>query len=217
LATSDDEVDLAVGLLKHTIGVAPFGRWRWSSFLPVVVVVIVVVLATSVISSVVALVIVAIITTITPVVITPVVTVIATVVVVSVIAAVVATIITSIPIIVATIGPAIMVISSIRLAVTVVETLATVPVIVVVAPGLLGGRRYSNGALQLFALFHGVLSVSVKLALVVHDHVVVTFEEGGRSWRIRHIGLARSLARPGASIVVVFSVEVMHDRVLSVN
>jgi hypothetical protein len=85
LATSDDEVDLAVGLLKRAIGVAPFGRWRWSSFLPVVVVVIVVVLATSiimsVISSVVALVVVAVITTITPVVVTHVVAIIATVVI----------------------------------------------------------------------------------------------------------------------------------------
>jgi uncharacterized membrane protein len=67
LATSDDEVDLAVGLLKCAIGVATFGRWRWSSFLLVVVMVIVVVLATSVISLVVALVVMAIIMTITPV------------------------------------------------------------------------------------------------------------------------------------------------------
>jgi hypothetical protein len=62
-----------------------------------------------------------------------------------------------------------------------------------------------------------VLGVAVDLALVVHDHVEVAFEEGGRSWRICHIGLARSLAGPGASVVVVFSVEVVHDRVLSVD
>jgi hypothetical protein len=171
----------------------------------------------SVISSVVALVVVVIITTITLVVVTPVIVVIATVVVASVIAAVVAVIITLVPIIVARIGPAITVISLIRLMVTVVETLATVLVVVVVAPGPLGGRRDSKGALQLLALSHGVLSVAVKLALVVHDHVEVTFEEGGRSWWIRHIGFARSLAQPSASVVVVFSVEVVHDRVLSVD
>jgi hypothetical protein len=221
LATAEDEVDLVVGLLKCAIGVAPFVWWRWSSFLPVVVVVIVVVLVssiiTSVISSVVALVVVAIITTITFVVVTPVVAVIATVVVTSVIAVIVAVIITSIPVIIARIGPAITVILSTRSTITVVETLATVLVVVVVAPGPLGGGRDSKGALQMLALSHGVLSVAVKLALVVHDHVEVTFKEGERSWWICHIGLARSLARPGASVVVVFSVEVVHDRVLSVD
>jgi hypothetical protein len=171
----------------------------------------------SIIASVVALVIVTIITMITLVVVTPIIAVIATVVVASVIAVVVAAIITLIPVIVARIGPAVTVISSIRSTIMVVEALATVPVVVVVAPGLLGGRRDSKGALQLFALSHGVLSVAAKLALVVHDHVEVAFEEGGRSSRIRHIGLARSLARPGASVVVVFSVEVVHDCVLSVN
>jgi hypothetical protein len=73
LATADDEVDLAVGLLECTIGVAPFGRWRWSSFLPIIVLTIVVVLATSIvpwiISLVVALVVMAVITTITHVVV----------------------------------------------------------------------------------------------------------------------------------------------------
>jgi hypothetical protein len=119
--------------------------------------------------------------------------------------------------IVARIGPAITVISSIRSTVTVVEALATVPVVVLVAPGSLGGRLDSKGALQLLALPHGVHGIAVKLALFVHDHVEVTFEESGRSWWIRHIGFARSLARPGASVVVVFSVEVMHDRVSSVD
>jgi hypothetical protein len=221
LAIANDEVDLAVVLLKHTIGVAPFGRWRWCLLLPVIIMVIVVVLAVSVItliiSSVVALVTMAIITTITPVVVTPVVAVIATVVVASVIAVVVAAIITSIPIVIARIGPVVTVISSIRSTVTVVEALATVLVIIVVAPGPLGGRRDSKGALQLLALPHGVLSVMVELALVVHDHIEVTFEEGGRSWWIRHIGFARSLERPSASVVVVFSVEVVHHRILSVN
>jgi hypothetical protein len=151
------------------------------------------------------------------VVVTSVVAVIATVVVAAVIASVVATIITSIPIIVARIGSAITVISSIRSTVAVVEALATVPVVVVVAPGPLGGRRDSKGVLQLLALPRGVLSVAVKLALVVDDHIEVTFEEGGRSWWIRHIGLARSLVRPGASVIVVFSVEVVHHRILSVD
>jgi hypothetical protein len=62
-----------------------------------------------------------------------------------------------------------------------------------------------------------VLGVAVKLALVVHDHVEVTIKEGGRSWWICHIGFAGSLARPCASVVVVFSVEVVHHLVLSVN
>jgi hypothetical protein len=221
LAIANDEVDLAVVLLKHAIGVAPFGRWRWCLLLPVVIVVIVVILATSVITliilSVVALVTMAIITTITPVVVTLVVAVIATVVVASVIAAVVVAIITSIPIIIAKIAPVITVTSSIRSTVTVVKALATVPVVVVVAPGPLGGRRDSQGALQLLALPHGVLSIAVELALVVHDHIEVTFEEGGRSWWIRHIGFARSLELPSASIVVVFSVEVVHHRILSVD
>jgi hypothetical protein len=221
LATADIEVDLEVGLLECTIGVAPIGWWRWSPFLPIIVLAIVVALVTSIvawiISSVIALVVVAIITTITPVVVSPVITAIATVVVASVIAAVVAVIITSIPIIIARIGPVITIISSIRSTVTVIEALATVSVVVVVAPGPLGGRRDSQGALQLLTLPHGVFSIAVELALVVHNHVEVTFEEGGRSWWIRHIGFAGSLARPGASIVAVFSVEVMHPRVLSVD
>jgi hypothetical protein len=179
----------------------------------VIVVVLAMSIITSIISSVVALVLVAIIPTITPVVVTPVVAVIATVVVTFVIAAV----ITSIVVLVAWIGPAITVISSIRSTVTVVETLATIPVVVVVASGPLGGKWDSRGVLQLLALPHGVLSITVKLALVVHDHVEVTYEEGGRSWWIRHIGFSRSLARPGASIVVVFSVEVVHHRILSVD
>jgi hypothetical protein len=62
-----------------------------------------------------------------------------------------------------------------------------------------------------------VLGIAVELALVVHDHIEVTFKEGGRSWWICYIGFTRSLARPSASIVVVFSVEVMHYRILSVD
>jgi hypothetical protein len=206
LATADDEVDLAVGILECTIGVAPFGRWRWSSFLPIIVLAILVVLAMSIV-----------VWIISPVVAPVVMAVIATVVVAPVIATVVTTIITSIPIIVARLGPAITVISSIRSTVTVVEPLAAVPVVVVVDPGPLGGRRDSKGVLQLLAPPHGVLGFTVKLALVIHDHVEVTFEERGRSWWIRHIGFARSLARPGASVVVVFYVEVVHHHVLSVD
>jgi hypothetical protein len=145
-----------------------------------------VVLATSIvawiISPVVVLVVMAIITMITPVVDSPVIAVIATVVVAPVITAIVVAIITSIPIIIARIGPVITVMSLIRSTVTVLEALATVPVVVVVAPGPLGGRRDSKGALQLLALPHGVLGIAVKLALVVHDHVEVTFEESRRSW-----------------------------------
>jgi hypothetical protein len=217
LATSDDEVDLIIGLLERTIGVDPFGRWWWSPLLPVVVMGTVVVLATSIITSVVLSVVVMIITMITSVVVAPVVAVIVMVDVAPVIAAVVAAIITSIPIIIARIGPAITVISSIRSKITIVEQFTTVSVIVVVASGLLGGRRDSKGALQLFALPHGVFSVAVELALVVHDHIEVTFEEGGRSWWICHIGFARMLTRPGTSIVMIFSIEVVPHRTLSVD
>jgi hypothetical protein len=62
-----------------------------------------------------------------------------------------------------------------------------------------------------------VLGVAVELAVVVHDHIEVTFEEDGRSWRICYVGFAGSLARPGASIIMVFTVEVVHYRVLSVD
>jgi hypothetical protein len=101
--------------------------------------------------------------------------------------------------------------------VTIVKALATVAIVVAVASGLLGGRWYSKGALQLLALCHGVLGVAVELALIIHDHIEVTLKEGGRSWWICHIGFARSLARPGASVIMVFSVEVVHYRVLRVN
>jgi hypothetical protein len=221
LATSNDVVDLAVGLLECTIGVAPFGRWWWSPLLAVVVAGTVVILATSIItpvvSSVVVTTIMAIITTISSVVVEPVVAVVVTIVVMSVIAVVVAAIISSIHIVIARIGPAVTVISSIRSTVTIVEALATVTVVVAVASGLIGGRWDSKGTLQLLALPHGVLGVAVKLALVVHDHIEVTFEEGGRSIWICHIGFARSLARPGASVIMVSSIEVMHYRILRVN
>jgi hypothetical protein len=221
LATSNDEVDLAVGLLECTIGVALFGRWWWSSLLPVVVAGTVFVLATSIITSVVSSIIVTIITaiimTIASMVVTPIIAFIAMVVVAPVITAVVAAVITSIPIVIARIRLAITVISSIRSTVTIVEGLATVAVVVAIASGLLGGRWDSTGTLQLLALPHGVLGVVVELALVIHDHIEVTFEEGGRSWWIYHIGFARSLARPDASIVMVFSIEVIHYRVLRVD
>jgi hypothetical protein len=171
----------------------------------------------SVISPVVATIIMAIITTITSVIVAPVVAVIATVVVAPVIAAVVAAVITPIPIVVARIGPTITVILSIRSTITIVEALTTVPVIVVVASSLLGSRWDSKSVFQLLTLPHGVFSVVVELALVVHDHFKVTFQEGGRSWWICHIGFARTLVRPGASIVMIFSVEVVHHRILIVD
>jgi hypothetical protein len=221
LATSDNEVDLAVGLLERTIGVAPFGRWWRSLLLAVVVAGTVVIPATLIITPVVSLVVVmiitAIITTITSVVVTPVVPVVTAIVVTSVIAAVVAVIVTLILVIIARIGSTVVVISSIRSTVTIVEALTTIAVVVVVAPGILGGKWYSKGTLQLLALPHGVLSVAVELALVVHDHIEVTLEEGGMSWWICHIGFSRSLVRPGASVIMVFSVEVMHYRILRVN
>jgi hypothetical protein len=59
--------------------------------------------------------------------------------------------------------------------------LVTILVAVVVALGLLGFGGYSKGTLQLLALPHGMFGVALELALVVHDHVEITFEEGGRS------------------------------------
>jgi hypothetical protein len=52
-----------------------------------------------------------------------------------------------------------MVISFIRSTVTIVEALTTAPVVIVVASGLLGGRRGSKAALQLLAHPHVVFSV----------------------------------------------------------
>jgi hypothetical protein len=53
LATSDDEVDLVVGLLECTIRVSPFGWWRWSPLLAVVVAGTVFILTMSIITPVV--------------------------------------------------------------------------------------------------------------------------------------------------------------------
>jgi hypothetical protein len=57
----------------------------------------------------------------------------------------------------------------------------------------------------------------VELALIVHDHVEVTFKEGGRSEWIGRIDLTGSLSRLAATINVVFSFEVVHHRVLSID
>jgi hypothetical protein len=62
-----------------------------------------------------------------------------------------------------------------------------------------------------------VLGIAAELALVVHDHIEVTFKKGRRSWWICYVGFAKSLARPGASVVVIFSIEIVHYRVLSVE
>jgi hypothetical protein len=115
-------------------------------------------------------------------VVTPVASVIAAVVVSPVIAVIVAVIVTSTHVIIARIGSLIAEITSIRSTVTVAEALSAVPVIAGVALGLLGVGQHPKGTLQLLALPHGMLGIAVKLALVVHDHVEVTFEEGGWSW-----------------------------------
>jgi hypothetical protein len=62
-----------------------------------------------------------------------------------------------------------------------------------------------------------VLGITVKLTLIVHDHIEVTFEEGGRSWWVCYVGFTGSLARPGAYVVVIFSIEIVHYRALSVD
>jgi hypothetical protein len=130
---------------------------------------------------------------------------------------VIVAVVTAIPIVVALIGPAVTVITSIRSTVTVVEMLVTVLVVIIIALTICGVGGYSKGMLQLLALPHGMFGVVVELALVVHDHVEVTFEEGGRSWWICHVSFARLLSQPISSIVMIFSIEVMHYRVLSVN
>jgi hypothetical protein len=178
---------------------------------------VVVVLAMSIITPIISVVTVLVVMAITLAVVTPVIVVVSTIVVTPIIAAVVAAIITSIPVVFVTIGPAVMVITSIRSTVMVVEALVTISVVVVAALGLLRLGGYSEGTLQLLALPHGVFGVAMELALVVHDHVEVTFEEGGRYWWIRHVGFVRSLARPVSSVVVIFTVEVVHHRILSVN
>jgi hypothetical protein len=55
-----------------------------------------------------------------------------------------------------------------------------------------------------------VLGVTVELALIVHDHTEVTFKEGGGSWWIFYIGLARSIA-VGDSLFVVGNDVVIFD------
>jgi hypothetical protein len=180
--------------------------------LAVAVVAVVVILVATIIMSIISAVTTLVVTAITLAVITPVVTSIVTIVVTPVIVA----IITSIHV-VATIGPTVTVIVSIRSTITVVEALVITMVIVVAALGLLGVRGYSKGTLQLLTLLDGMFGVTVELALVVHDHVEVTFEEGGRSWWICNVSFTRSLSRPVSSIVVIFSIEVVHHRVLSVN
>jgi hypothetical protein len=62
-----------------------------------------------------------------------------------------------------------------------------------------------------------MFGVAVEQTWLVHNHVEVTFEEGGRFWWICHVSFARSLARPVASIIVILSVEVVHHCVLSVD
>jgi hypothetical protein len=173
--------------------------------------------AAAIITSIILAVTALVIATITLSVVTLVVAIVVTIVVASVIAVIVATIIASILVVIAMIGPAVTVITSIRSTVTVVEMLVTILVVVVVAFGLLGFGGYSRGTLQLLTLPHGMFGVAVDLALVVHDHVEVTFEECGRSWWICHVSFTRSLSRHVSSIIVIFFVEVMHHRVLSVN
>jgi hypothetical protein len=139
-----------------------------------------------------------------------------TAVVASVVTVVVAAIITSIPVVTATIGPAITVITSIRSTVMVVEALSVL-VVVVGALGLLGVEGYSKGTFQLLAHPHGMFGVTVELALVVNDHVEETFEEGGRPWWVCHVSFARSLERPVSSIIMIFAVEVVRHCILSVD
>jgi hypothetical protein len=62
-----------------------------------------------------------------------------------------------------------------------------------------------------------LLGVVVELTLVIHNDVEVTFKEGGRSRWVCCIYLTRSLVRPAATVIVIFSFEVVYHRVLSVD
>jgi hypothetical protein len=124
-----------------------------------------------------------------------------------VIASIVVVIIMSIPIVVAMIGPAVAVITSIRSTVTDVVMSVAVLVIIVVALGFLGFGVYSEGMLQLLALPQGVFGIAVELTLVIHDHVEVTLEEGGRPWWVCHIGFTRSLACPVSTVVMIYCIQ----------
>jgi hypothetical protein len=62
-----------------------------------------------------------------------------------------------------------------------------------------------------------MLGVTMELTLVIHDHVEVTLKEGGRSWWICYVGFAGSLVRPVSTVVVIFSVEVVHHYIFSVD
>jgi hypothetical protein len=62
-----------------------------------------------------------------------------------------------------------------------------------------------------------MLGVTMELTLVIHDHVEVTLKEGGRSWWICYVGFAGSLVRPVSAVVVIFSVEVVHHYIFSVD
>jgi hypothetical protein len=62
-----------------------------------------------------------------------------------------------------------------------------------------------------------MFSITVELTLVVHDHVEIVLKEGGRSWWICYVGFARSLAQPISAVVMIFSIEVVHHRLLSVD
>jgi hypothetical protein len=62
-----------------------------------------------------------------------------------------------------------------------------------------------------------MFGIALELTLVVHDHVEVTLEEGGRSWWISHVSFVRSLSRHISSIIMILSVEVVHHRILSVD
>jgi hypothetical protein len=176
-----------------------------------------VILATWIIMPIISALTALVVTVITLAVVTPVTAIVATIVTASVIAVVVAAMISLIPVVIATIGPMVTVITSIRLTVTVVEALITVVDVVVAALGLLRVGGYSKGTLQLLAFPHGMFRVTVKPSLVVHDHVEISFKEGGGSWWIYHVSFTRSLARYISSVVVIFSVEVVHHSVLSVN
>jgi hypothetical protein len=62
-----------------------------------------------------------------------------------------------------------------------------------------------------------MLGVTVELALVVHDHVEVTFKEGGRSRWISRIDFARSLVCPATTVIVIFSFEDVYYHILGVD
>jgi hypothetical protein len=104
---------------------------------------------------------------------------------------VVTAIIMTISVIIAIVRSVVAVVTLISLTIAVVVTTIVVLFVIAASFGLLWFWRDAEGALLLFTLLHGVLGVTVELTLAVQRAVEVPFEEGGPSWSIGRVDLAR--------------------------